>query len=226
MKATTMSKTWKQLFLVFAFLFTESQGQGKSSCSSADFSFDQLHKQLQNTKDCLEATSEKWTTHQNADFFNQLLTLTEIIQKQQNTELLRLLPANCSVPVVPRDGGLLCVSAENNIYCKPMCNAGYDFNLIRRSRLYEKCGAASQHKWTTQYIGGNRLADCTKSHITVAGAPSAFFPEGKDCHKTKSNEQLIRNITNIFRSELIKVFRFKGLTSFNSTCLICGQNQK
>lgn len=213
-----MSKTWKQLFLVFAFLSTEVHGQEKS-CSTPDFSFDKLQKQLQNLKDCLEDISEKWTTYQNADFFNQLHLLTDIIQRQQNTELLSLLPANCSAPAVPRDGGLLCVSAENNIYCKPMCNAGYDFNFMRRSRLYEKCGAATQHKWTTQYIGGNRLADCTKSHISVAGAPSAFFPEGEDCHKTKSDDQLMGNITNIFHSELI------GITSFKSSCLICGQNK-
>lgn len=122
MKATTMSKTWKQLFLVFAFLSTEVHGQEKS-CSTPDFSFDKLQKQLQNLKDCLEDISEKWTTYQNADFFNQLHLLTDIIQRQQNTELLSLLPANCSAPAVPRDGGLLCVSAENNIYCKPMCNA-------------------------------------------------------------------------------------------------------
>ncbi|XP_056616255.1 uncharacterized protein si:ch1073-126c3.2 [Triplophysa dalaica] len=222
MKATTMSKTWKQLFLVFAFLFSESQGQNKSSCSSPDFFFDKVHKQLQNIEDCLEAKSKNWTTYQNADLFNQLLLLTKIIQKQQNSELLGLLPPYCSVPAVPRDGGLLCVSAENNIYCKPMCNAGYDFNFLRRSRLYEKCDAASKYKWTTQYIGGNTLADCTKSEVTVAGAPSAFFPEDKDCHKTKSDEQLIKNITNIFHSELIK----EGITSFKSTSLICGQNQK
>ncbi|XP_051504589.1 uncharacterized protein si:ch1073-126c3.2 [Myxocyprinus asiaticus] len=219
MKATTISRAWKQLCLLFAFLSYWSYGQDTSSCSSSEFSFEQLNQKLKEIKNCLEAVSGQWTPYQNAEILNQLIMLSDIIQKQQSAELLRLLPENCTAPAVPKDGGLLCVSAENKIYCKPMCNAGYDFNFIRRSRLYEECSAATQHKWTTQFIGGNRLADCSKSHISVAGAPSAYFHEGKDCHKTNSDEQLVGNITNIFQSELVKA----GITKLiKSSGLLCG----
>lgn len=37
---------------------------------------------------------------------------------------------------------------------------GYDFAFLRISRLYEECSVQTQYKWTTQYIGGNKLAVC------------------------------------------------------------------
>lgn len=55
------------------------------------FSFDMFNMKIiwslynQNMKDCLENISQKWTPYQNADFFNQLHLLTDIIHKQQNT---------------------------------------------------------------------------------------------------------------------------------------------
>lgn len=206
------------LFLLFAFLLTRAHGQN-TSCSSTEFSFKTFNKKLQDMKSCLETVSDTWTTYQTANIFNQLQMLTDIIQKQQNKELRRLLPANCTAPIVPKDGGLLCVSVTDKIYCKPMCNAGYDFNFIRRSRLFEECSAATQHKWTTQYIGGNRLAICNKFNVAVSGAPSAYFPEDHNCHNIKSHEQLLGNITNIFQSEL----EMAGITqSFKSFSLLCG----
>ncbi|XP_016371901.1 uncharacterized protein LOC107711424 [Sinocyclocheilus rhinocerous] len=219
MKFTTMSRTWKQLCLLFAFLSTTAHGNNNSSCSSSEFTYEQIDKQLQAMKNCFETISITWTAYQNANIFNQLQTLTDIIQKQQNEELRRLLPANCPAPDVPEDGGLLCVSVKNKAYCKPMCNAGYDFSFIRRSRLFEECSSATQDKWTTQFFGGNRLAICDKSRIAVSGAPSAYFPEGQDCQKIKSNEQLMGNITKIFQSELVMA----GITqSVESSSLLCG----
>jgi len=35
-------------------------------------------------KNCLETVSDTWTTYQRANLFNQLQTLTDIIQKKQN----------------------------------------------------------------------------------------------------------------------------------------------
>lgn len=46
------------------------------------------------------------------------------------------------------------------------CKQGYDFSFLRRSRLFEECSAATQHKWTTQFIGGNRLAICDSKFCT------------------------------------------------------------
>ncbi|KAF4105695.1 uncharacterized protein si:ch1073-126c3.2 [Onychostoma macrolepis] len=214
-----MSRTWKQLCLLFAFLLTTSYGDNNSSCSSSDFSYEQIDKQLQDLKNCFETVSITWTTYQIANIFNQLQTLTDIIRKQQNEEFRKLLPANCTAPAVPEDGGLLCESGKNKAYCKPMCNAGYDFSFIRRSRLFEECSSATQDKWTTQFIGGNRLAICKKSRIAVSGASFAYFPEGQDCQKTKSDEQLMGNITKIFQSELVMA----GITqSLASSSLLCG----
>ncbi|XP_050982111.1 uncharacterized protein si:ch1073-126c3.2 isoform X2 [Labeo rohita] len=213
-----MSRTWKQHCLLFAFLLTTVHGNNPS-CSTSEFTYEQIDKWLQATKNCLETVSNTWTPYQSANIFNQLQTLTDIIQEQQNKELRRLLPANCSAPAVPEDGGLLCVSVKNKTYCKPMCNAGYDFNFLRRSRLFEECSSATKHKWTTQFIGGNRLAICNKSRIAVSGAPSAYFPEGQNCHKTKSDEQLMKNITSIFQSELVMA----GITQpLESSILLCG----
>ncbi|KAK2896636.1 hypothetical protein Q8A67_011124 [Cirrhinus molitorella] len=214
-----MSRTWMQLCLLFAFLLTTASGNNYSSGCCSEFTYEQIDKQLQAMKNCFESVSINWTAYQSANIFNQLQTLTDIIQKQQNEELQRLLPANCSAPAVPEDGGLLCVSVKNSAYCKPMCNAGYDFNFIRRSRLFEECSSATKHSWTTQFIGGNRLAICNKSRIAVSGASSAYFPEGQDCRKIKSDEQLMWNITNIFQSELIRA----GITqSLESSSLFCG----
>ncbi|XP_056121502.1 uncharacterized protein si:ch1073-126c3.2 [Rhinichthys klamathensis goyatoka] len=220
MKSTTISRTWKMLFLLFVFLLTRAHGQN-TSCSSSEFSFKMFNKKLQDMKNCLETVSDKWETNQTANIFNQLQMLTDIIQKQQNKELWSLLPANCTAPTVPKDGGLLCVSVMDNtkIYCKPMCNAGYDFSFLRRSRLFEECSATTQHKWTTQYIGGNRLAICNKSNVEVSGAPSAYFPENHDCHKIKSHE-LLGNITNIFQSELKMAGISKGI--LKAFGLLCG----
>ncbi|KAG1950889.1 uncharacterized protein si:ch1073-126c3.2 [Pimephales promelas] len=218
MKSTTISRTWKMLFLLFAFLLTRAHGQN-TSCSSSEFSFEMFSKKLQDMKNCLETVSDTWTTYQRANLFNQLQTLTDIIQKKQNKEFL---PANCTAPTVPKDGGLLCVSVRDKTktYCKPMCNTGYDFDFLRRSRLFEECSATTQHKWTTQYIGGNRLAICNKSKIKVSGAPSAYFPEDHDCNKIKSHEQLLGNITNIFQSELKKAGIPEGILKEFS--LLCG----
>ncbi|XP_067277484.1 uncharacterized protein si:ch1073-126c3.2 [Pseudorasbora parva] len=216
MKST--SRRWELLCLLFAFLLTRAHGQN-TSCSSSEFSFETLNQKLKDMKNYLESVSDKWATYQIAKIYTQLHMLTDIIQKQQNKDLQRFLPKNCTAPIVPEDGGLLCVSVTNKAYCKPMCNAGYDFSFIRRSRLYEECSAATQHKWTTQFIGGNSLATCSKSHIMVAGAPSAYFPEVHDCHKIKSDEQQTEDITKTFLSELATA----GIReSFDSSRLFCG----
>uniref|UniRef100_A0A8C1Z5X8 Si:ch1073-126c3.2 n=2 Tax=Cyprinus carpio TaxID=7962 RepID=A0A8C1Z5X8_CYPCA len=219
MKFSTMSRTWKQLCLLFAFLLTTAHGNNNYSCSSSECTYNQTDKQLQDMKICLENKSRTWTEYQKANIFIQLQTLTDIIQKQQNKEFQTSLPKKCPVPDVTENGGLLCLSARKEAYCKPMCNAGYDFNFLRRSRLFEECSSATQDKWTTQFIGGNRLAICDKSDIAVSGAPSAYFPKGQDCQKIKSDEELMGNITKIFQSELVKAGITQSLRFFS---LLCG----
>ncbi|XP_078731647.1 uncharacterized protein LOC144946539 isoform X1 [Lampetra fluviatilis] len=84
---------------------------------------------------------------------------------------------DCKLPHVPRNGGLTCVTVNSTRYCKPMCNKDHDFEFLRRSRLFEKCGQSTGYHWTTQYIGGLRLADCARSAVRVSGQPSAYFAE-------------------------------------------------
>ncbi|KAF3841721.1 hypothetical protein F7725_023672 [Dissostichus mawsoni] len=92
---------------------------------------------------------------------------------------------------------------SNNRYCKPMCNHGYDFSFLRRSRLYEECSKQTGFKWQSQFIGGNKLAVCNKAHIQVSGRASAYFSEDQDCLTTKSNSSLIESaIMGVFMSEL------------------------
>uniref|UniRef100_A0A8C5PV28 Uncharacterized protein n=1 Tax=Leptobrachium leishanense TaxID=445787 RepID=A0A8C5PV28_9ANUR len=111
---------------------------------------------------------------------------------------LKTMPSsNCSFPVIPKNGGLICVSLEDIYYCKPMCYKGYDFVFLRRSRLYEECGMHTQFSWTTQYIGGNRLAECTASSVAVSGSSSSYFAEGtcKQANmKKKYIEEFIREL--------------------------------
>ncbi|XP_040176641.1 uncharacterized protein LOC120909067 isoform X2 [Rana temporaria] len=110
---------------------------------------------------------------------------------------------NCSVPRVPGNGGLVCVYFDDNYYCKPMCNQGYDFAFLRRSRLYEECGTKNAFTWTTQYIGGSRLAECIVSDVPVSGQPSAYFNK-KTCLEVVSDMKRKREHIDEFISELKK----------------------
>ncbi|XP_073452972.1 uncharacterized protein [Aquarana catesbeiana] len=107
----------------------------------------------------------------------------------------------CSVPRIPANGGLVCVYFDN-YYCKPMCNQGYDFAFLRRSRLYEECGTKTAFTWTTQYIGGSRLAECIVSDVLVSGQPSAYF--SKTCLEVVSDMKRKQERLDEFISELKK----------------------
>ncbi|XP_077311045.1 uncharacterized protein LOC143930540 isoform X7 [Lithobates pipiens] len=107
---------------------------------------------------------------------------------------------NCPVPRIPKNGGLVCVYFDN-YYCKPMCNQGYDFAFLRRSRLYEECGTKTAFTWTTQYIGGSRLAECIVSDVLVSGQPSAYFNK-KTCREVVSDMKRKREHLDEFISEL------------------------
>ncbi|KAK6328623.1 hypothetical protein J4Q44_G00006010 [Coregonus suidteri] len=100
-----------------------------------------------------------------------------------------------------------------------MCNEGYDFAFLRTSRLYENCGADTKFNWTTQYIGGNRLAVCNKSSRPIAGAKTAYFLKDQDCLTTKSYDDQVFKIIQQFINEL-KSKGIEGETKY--TCLVCG----
>ncbi|KAK3554545.1 hypothetical protein QTP70_025398 [Hemibagrus guttatus] len=128
-------------------------------------------------------------------------------------------PKECPTPTVQSKGGLVCVSASRRRFCKPMCNEGYDFGFLRISRLFETCSDATNYMWTTQYVGGNKLAVCNKSGIRIAGTSSAYFPANQDCWTTKSNSTLEQEIINAFENEL-NAKNFNG--PYTHRCLMCG----
>ncbi|XP_066536153.1 uncharacterized protein si:ch1073-126c3.2 [Hoplias malabaricus] len=188
-----------------------------SSCSI--WSFEQFSEKLKVPDECLESLAAQWTDEQTSSALDDLRRLTDVLQKHQKTACKDAMPGDCPLPVVHSKGGLVCATAEKKVYCKPMCNEGQDFSFLRTSRVYEECSAATNHKWTTQYVGGNKLAVCNKSNIQVAGAPSAYFPKDQDCLTTKSAHTLQQKVIDTFIEEL-KVDNISGNITF--TCFLCG----
>lgn len=45
-----------------------------------------------------------------------------------------------------------------------LLSQGYDFAFLRRSRIYEECSKETRYKWTTAYVGGNKLAVCSSKY--------------------------------------------------------------
>ncbi|KAK4821128.1 hypothetical protein QYF61_013514 [Mycteria americana] len=128
----------------------------------------------------------------------------------------------CPLPLAPRNGGLVCVTIDNAQYCKPMCNQGYDFQFLRRSRLYEVCGNATGFSWTTQLVGGKALAVCNPSEVAVSGAKSAYFPTNSTCLRTLAFTETQTEQLKVFLEELGE----HGINGSNrdkeADCIICG----
>ncbi|XP_030626879.1 uncharacterized protein si:ch1073-126c3.2 [Chanos chanos] len=219
MMAGTISTAVIWLCVAFVFFTSEIQGSTNDTCSSAGWSFEQLSAKLKGAEECLEVLAGQWADNQTASILDSLRRLTDILQKQQKTVCKDAPPAECPAPVAQSKGGLVCVSTEEKRYCKPMCNEGYDFSFLRRSRIYEECSRANKHKWTTHYVGGNKLAVCNKSNVQISGAASAYFPKDQDCLRTKSDIQLETQVIETFLQEL----RESGMTGpYSHACLICG----
>uniref|UniRef100_A0AAZ3RPA8 Uncharacterized protein n=1 Tax=Oncorhynchus tshawytscha TaxID=74940 RepID=A0AAZ3RPA8_ONCTS len=164
--------------------------------------FKQLSTQLAEAAQCAKHITSHWSDNQTAVVINSLQTLTVILEKRQKTE--------CPAAVAQSKGGLVCVSIKMRRYCKPMCNEGFDFAFLRNSRMYEECSADTKFKWTTHYIGGNKLAVCNR-------AKTAYFPKNQDCLTTKSNSDLEAQLIQQFKSELMDI---EGETKYD--CLLCG----
>ncbi|XP_035519788.1 uncharacterized protein si:ch1073-126c3.2 isoform X2 [Morone saxatilis] len=159
------------------------------------------------------------SAEQTAVLLLSLRNLTDYLHKHQLKECQGAEPKECPEPEVPQNGGLACVTVAKKRYCKPLCNNGYDFGFIRRSRLYDECSNHTGNKWKSQYIGGNKLAVCNEASIQVSGAKTAYFPEDRDCLTTKSSSQLWGTIIEVFTTEL-KNQGVQGEPQY--ACLVCG----
>nr|XP_046207885.1 uncharacterized protein si:ch1073-126c3.2 [Oncorhynchus gorbuscha] len=195
----------------------QDQDVGSNSCSSTTLMFKQLSTQLAEAAQCAKNITSQWSDDQTAVVINSLQTLTVILEKHQKTVCQTFEPKECPAAVAQSKGGLVCVTNKMRRYCKPMCNEGFDFAFLRNSRLYEECSADTKFKWTTHYIGGNKLAICNKSSRSIAGAKTAYFPKNQDCLTTKSNSDLEAQLIQQFKSELKDI---EGETEYD--CLLCG----
>ncbi|XP_030059124.1 uncharacterized protein LOC115470252 [Microcaecilia unicolor] len=130
--------------------------------------------------------------------------ILDTFKKAQEKAWNDFTPKNCPTPLAPSNGGLVCVTIANVRYCKPMCNQDYDFAFLRRSRLYEECGQHTGYSWTTQLVGGSRLADCIASSVAVSGQKSAYFHPNMNCQQTMANATAEKEHIRIFLQELAK----------------------
>lgn len=195
----------------------QEEDVGNNSCSSTTLLFKQLSTHLAEAAQCAKHINSQWSDNQTAVVINSLQTLTVILQKHKKTVCHNFEPKECPAAVAQSKGGLVCVTNKKRRYCKPMCNEGFDFAFLRNSRLYEECSADTKFKWTTQYIGGDKLAVCNKSSRSIAGAKTAYFPKNQDCLTTKSNRDLEAQLIQQFKSELKDI---EGETEYD--CLLCG----
>ncbi|XP_060727726.1 uncharacterized protein si:ch1073-126c3.2 isoform X2 [Tachysurus vachellii] len=214
------ARAMKLLPLLVALSSATVQAQTPSTnCSTSQWTFDEFSEKLKISDECMEALAAQWTENQTADAFSNLNRLADVLKKTQKAVCKDATPKECPAPAVQSKGGLVCVSADGNRFCKPMCNERYDFGFLRISRLFETCGNTTGYTWTTQYVGGNKLAVCNKSNVRVAGASSAYFPANQDCWTTKSNSVLEQEIINAFVIELST----KNINGpYTQSCLMCG----
>lgn len=198
-----------QIFFTVVCLVMTSQ---KRDCNEMDLK--QLEKALQDFSSCSLKEWNKDVAHVAAKLQKALKSVNQV----HATPCEKFEPSKCGIPIAPRNGGLICATSNGTRYCKPMCNEGYDFSFLRQSRLYEKCGPGEQYNytWTTQYVGGNRLAECIESSIAVSGTRSSYFPAGQDCHSIAYNYSAEQQLFRMFLEE-IQVKR----NAAEQLCLMC-----
>ncbi|XP_071783628.1 uncharacterized protein LOC139933446 [Centroberyx gerrardi] len=174
---------------------------------------------LTELKEAAECLLPQWSTDQTAALLYTMRTLGDMLHKHQLTACQGAEPKKCPAAAVHSDGGLVCATVSSKRYCKPMCNDGYDFDFLRRSRLFDECSESTGYTWRSQYIGGTKLAVCSESHVQISGAQTAYFPKDQDCLRTKSSSDLHNSTIHNFITEL-KDQGIDGNPEY--ICLVCG----
>ncbi|KAM6067746.1 uncharacterized protein VSU04_006887 [Chlamydotis macqueenii] len=214
---------WKTLvFLSLAVLLTDLAEirafASRSDCKTS--TIEDVKKTLEEYSRCFHEMIDK---NEKASINLLAWTLQETFDllRPVQEKFCKQLPP-CPLPQAPRNGGLVCVTIDNAQYCKPMCNKGYDFQFLRRSRLYEVCGNSTGFSWTTQFVGGNTLAVCNPSETAISGAESAYFPANSTCLHTLALAENQEKQLDIFLDELRK----QGIDGSNrdkeADCITCG----
>ncbi|XP_061645853.1 uncharacterized protein si:ch1073-126c3.2 isoform X2 [Phyllopteryx taeniolatus] len=203
------------LCLLAVFPYSQQDDVEMKNCSSQ--LLEDLTSDLEVAVEC--SIKQNWTPQQRATLLVYMRNLTEVLHTQQLRECQGAEPVKCPEPEVPENGGLVCATVANARYCKPMCNHGYDFAFLRRSRVFEECSAATGYKWSSQYVGGNKLAFCNEATRAV-GPETAYFAKDEDCLTTKRSEQTKSDILQDFTEELKRHDGVNG--DIESLCLVCG----
>ncbi|XP_069741870.1 uncharacterized protein [Narcine bancroftii] len=180
--------------------------------------YTKLKSSLMTLINCSKNVTESLEAEEHSELYKMLQTATDKLRSIRMKACQNVNPKICSFPIVPANGGLICLTLNKTRYCKPMCNKGYDFQFIRRSRGPESCGKETEYKWRTQYISGDRLAVCTASSIAVSAEPSYYFP--KRCQDVLDDYKQETLLIADFEKEL----REKGHGKVNNRtmCLVCG----
>ncbi|XP_029134163.1 uncharacterized protein si:ch1073-126c3.2 [Labrus bergylta] len=207
--------TWLCSLAVLSFSAAEDEIL-LQSCNSQT---EQLSANFKMAAECIVQQASALSALQTASLLLSMRNLTDSLHKQQLKECQGAEPSECPDAEVPNNGGLACVTVASKRYCKPLCNWGYDFAFIRRSRIYDECSEQTGYKWKTQYIGGNKLAVCNDASIQVSGAATAYFPKDQNCLTTKSSSLLKTSTIQLFTSEL----ESEGIQGEpQNGCLVCG----
>ncbi|XP_077438194.1 uncharacterized protein LOC144061523 isoform X2 [Vanacampus margaritifer] len=201
-----------RLCLLAVFPFSHQDEMQTKNCSSQFL--EDLTADLQVAVEC--SLKPKWTPQQRASLLVHMRNATEILHTQQLSECQGAEPAKCPQPEVPENGGLVCATVADRRFCKPLCNHGYDFQFLRKSRVIEECSAATGYEWSTQYVGGNKLAVCRGTQ--VGGVKTAYFAKDEDCLTTKGSQQTSAVLLD-FTEELNNR---EGNVDVHSLCLLCG----
>ncbi|XP_048472283.1 uncharacterized protein si:ch1073-126c3.2 [Rhincodon typus] len=183
-----------------------------------DANYQKFSSKLKALAKCPGNFTKHLSVEEQSEFLGLLQNAADELKSLRVKACRNVHPKNCSFPQIPANGGLICMTHNKTRYCKPMCNQGYDFDFLRRTRLYETCGEGNDYTWSTQYLGGNRLAVCSASSIRVSGAASAYFP--RLCQDAFYNHTEERRLISVFKEELSQL----GIDKVNSKtkCLLCG----
>ncbi|KAL3971713.1 zona pellucida sperm-binding protein 1 [Sarotherodon galilaeus] len=189
------------------------------NCSSHAELWERLSADLSVAVKCGENPPSSLSAQQTAALELYMRNLMDTLHTHQLKECQGSEPKQCKEAEVPKNGGLACATVFNKRYCKPMCNYGYDFGFLRKRRVFDECSEQTGYQWQSQYVGGNKLAECIEASIQVSGATTAYFPKDQDCITTKSNIQMQNRTLEDFSAEL----KGKGIQgALKYVCLVCG----
>ncbi|XP_053731177.1 uncharacterized protein si:ch1073-126c3.2 [Synchiropus splendidus] len=207
------------LFTLTGVSFTVSPDEsGPQNCSSQLQLFNRMLADVELADACFPKPPTVWSSQQLAMMLLHMRNLNEKMHKHHLTECEMAQPKNCTALEVPENGGLACVTIAMRRFCRPLCHHGYDFAFIKGSPTYVECSEQTRFRWSTQYVGGNKVAVCHWSRLPPQTG-NMYFPKSQNCLTTKQSSELTQNILE----DLISEVKRQGIDgAAESACLLCG----